>query len=445
MRLSRYLRTRARDGWTAVFHELSPDPVFVPTREWEEFFREPSRSFTWQKDLECRGLLIQDSLEDDEALARAQAQLTAKLSVPRILYLILAQGCNFACDYCPIPRLSDEERAGRLSCEDARAGLDLWVDHLADAGGPENYIIFYGGEPLLNKETFFFCLEEIASRKADGRLPSSTQLMLATNGSLIDEKVIQACLKHDVLVALGVDGPRRENNRLRVYADGRGTYDDIVAKLRELHQCGVRTAVSASLTPFTLEALPSLTELLKELGVHKFGLNFLKGQAVLELIPEAGARNAFLAQEVEAVVGRYRATRDVTYEYQVERKWRAFKDHDFFPVDCTCYGNQLVVRADGGVSNCPFHDAKLGKVQLLPSTFRIAETSVVHEWRARSPLVHPAFLREDGKALAGHGCAWSAIDAHGDVLHPDDAARQFSLAMFELLLWHNAPPQKEDS
>ncbi len=443
MRLSRYLRTRERKkGLTAVFHVLHPDPYFVRTSAWEEFLHDPSRPFTGRQDLVRRGLLIEDPAEDDLAFAHAQALVSAKLSIPRILYLILAQGCNFACGYCPIPRLPEMERAGRLSCEDAEAGLDLWVQHLADANGPENYIIFYGGEPLLNKRVFFFCLEEIAKRKADGRLPVSTQLMLATNGSLMDEAVIEACLAHNVLVALGIDGPREQNNRLRVYADGQGTYDQIVKTLRELHERGVRTAVSASLTPYTLETLPTLTELLMELGVYKFGINFLKGRAVMELMPEQCARDTYLTREVEAVIGRYRATGDTSYEYQVERKWQAMVNRDFFPIDCTCYGNQLVIRADGGVSNCPFYDAKLGQVRSLPPTFRIADTSIVQGWRARSPLVHPAFEWEDGKALAGHGCAWSAIDAHGDAQHPDEAASQFSLALFELLIWHNAPREE---
>jgi sulfatase maturation enzyme AslB (radical SAM superfamily) len=442
MKQSRYLRIRRRGGLVAVFHELHPEPVYVDANEWDRFQAgTPSNAFAWEDSLIRESLLIRHDDEDDAALATAKRGLEASLSVPRVLYLILAQGCNFSCGYCPIPRLSEKERAARLSEEDAFAGIRLWAKHLADAEADENYIIFYGGEPLLNNEVFHACLEEIKRLKADGGLPPGTALMLATNGSLLDEQVIQACREHDVLVALGIDGPKRSNDRLRVYAEGGGTHDGTLAMLKLLQDRGIRTAVSASLTPYMLGTLRELEELLRSVGVAKYEVNFLKGKALLDLVPEP-ERPAFVEACVEEVISRYRSTGDPSYEYQVEKKLAAFLNGAFFPIDCTCYGNQLVIRADGGVSNCPFFDAKLGHVRELPSSFRIAETSIVQSWRKRSPLEHLEFAQEAGKALAGPGCAWSSIDAYGNPEQVDEAAKRFSLAMFEIVLWLRAPVEK---
>lgn len=445
MKPSRYLRVRERNSTIAIFHELHPEPVYIQKTDWDEFQKDMAHPFSWVDDLIKKGLLVESDLVDDQAYEDAKKMVQESLSVPRILYLILAQGCNFSCGYCPIPRLSEAERAKRLSKEDACAGLDLWEKHLKESDADENYIIFYGGEPLLNREVFCFCLEEIARRKSSGRLPAGTSMMLATNGTLLDEYLITLCKKHDVLVALGVDGPKVRNDTLRVYAaNGSGTYDDILTKLRMLQAHGVRTAVSASLTPHVLGSLQELDKLLREVGVTKYGVNFLKGKGLVDMVSESD-RKDFIEASVDEVINRYRATGDASYEYQVEKKIRAFKERIFFPIDCTCYGNQLVIRADGEVSNCPFYNAKLGHITLLPDNFRISKTKVVEEWRKRSPLEDPSFENEEGKALAGNGCAWSSLDAHGNPWHPDEAAKQFSRAMFEIAIWLEAPDEEKNT
>ncbi|MBP9762559.1 radical SAM protein [Patescibacteria group bacterium] len=436
MEWSRYTCTRVREGWVAVFHELHPVPLYIRADHWIEVVSEPLVS-AYAIELLERKLLVRGAEDDDAELARVKRQLMDKLSVPLVLYLILAQGCNFACGYCPIPRLPEAEQAARLSVEDACAGLSLWAEHLTATPEQDHYIIFYGGEPLLNKATFYASLEEIRRLQEAGRLSATrTHLMLATNGTLIDDEVIAICLERDVLVALGIDGPKRVNDRLRIYADGRGTFDDILGMLQKLQARGVRTAVSASLTPYSLHALRELSELLQSVGVSKFGLNFLKGRAVLELLSESDRAN-FTQASVAAVLRRHEECADGGYEYQVEKKMKAFAEQDFFPLDCTCYGNQLVIRADGQVSNCPFFNARFGQVRDLPLTFRVWQTDTVKLWRGRSSLEHAVFRGDDTKALSGTGCAWSAIDCGENVLSPDEVTTRFSQAMFERLIWLN--------
>jgi radical SAM protein with 4Fe4S-binding SPASM domain len=122
-------------------------------------------------------------------------------------------------------------------------------------------------------------------------------------------------------------------------------------------------------------------------------------------------------------------------DYQMEKKVEAFHGQDFFPVDCTCYGNQLVVLANGQVSNCPFAREELGAVQGLSSDFRIWDTSVVAEWRKRLPLYHPGFHDDDFKSLCGAGCAWGCRELTGDLMAMDESSRVFTQEVFDELIW----------
>lgn len=94
---SRYLRTRERGKWTAVFHELHPQPWYVPTTVWQSLHAVGVTPPPAVKiELRQRGLLVDESTADDTALAAAHADLDRRLDRAEVLYLVLAQGCNFS-------------------------------------------------------------------------------------------------------------------------------------------------------------------------------------------------------------------------------------------------------------------------------------------------------------------------------------------------------------
>jgi radical SAM protein with 4Fe4S-binding SPASM domain len=382
-----------------------------------------------------RKLLITSLAEDDIELAIAIKNLHKKLDQPKILYLMLAQGCNFSCRYCPIPSQASRYGENLMSSEAARSGIILWAEHLNDAGGQvDNTIIFYGGEPLLNKTTLMSAISDIDEMKKSGRLPKETGITLVTNSVLIDETVIDRCREHNIVVMVGIDGHKVSANSLRLYPDGSETFSDTVNVIRRLVSSGIKVFVSASMTPSNLDEIQELTIFLKKLGVEKFGLNFLKGRGLADLMPEP-ERCDFEYGCAKALIRNYNENKDDEYEYQVARKVMAFKNHDYFPVDCTCYGNQLVVQADGQISNCPFFRANLGQVGRVGRNFRINKTQIVVEWRKRLPIVNASYRECDAKALCGPGCAWSVLELTGDVVAPDTMTKTFSEEVFNELIW----------
>ena len=96
-RFSRYLRTRERGAWTAAFHELHPEPWFIPTGTWRVMQASPGAlSPLAASELGQRELLISSAALDDDALVAAETALVHRLDRASVLYLVLVQGCNFA-------------------------------------------------------------------------------------------------------------------------------------------------------------------------------------------------------------------------------------------------------------------------------------------------------------------------------------------------------------
>lgn len=445
-RWSSFLRTRERGDWTVVFHELHPDPVYLPTVTWSDLRADVhGLSAPLDATLRDRGLLVRDSHEDDRDLARARQELTARLDRASILYLVLVQGCNFSCAYCPIPELARVKGHAEMSPETARTSIDLWARHIAEDRDPEGEyaVILYGGEPLLNEPVVHAALDHVQQRQADGVLPSERlSIMLSTNGVLIDRRLAKRLRESRVAVAVGCDGPERYHDAIRKDSEGQATYHAVAAAIGILVEEGVTTYASVSITPHNLDAIPHFSEFFQGLGIAKFGFNLLRGKLLFRLVPPEQLAD-YYQRATDGVLanydnfGRHR-------EYQLERKHQAFLERRFFPVDCNGYGNQLVIEPDGRVGNCPFIAGDMGSVDTVPDTFRIRDVPAVRAWRSRLPLFAEHCRLCDAKSICGGGCAWNAQELKGDALAVDDAMCLLTRKVFDRLIWHDRPTSAGD-
>lgn len=432
---SRYLRTRQKAEAVAVFHQLHPVPVFCSLADWEQIAAGQQEHTVLLDRLKELKLIVDDATQDDAEWERTNAQLMRKLNQPTILYLMTAQGCNFNCAYCPVPDLAKLYGESVLSDRDAIAGIDLWREHVRDVYDPvqKYFVIFYGGEPLLNTRVIKRSLQYLQQQREQNRLPAHLQLMIATNGSLLDDEMLSLCKEHHIIVVVGLDGPQASNDLLRIDRDGLGTHDRIQGAISQLLARGIRTCASVSITPANLDDIQDYSTLFEDIGIEQFGFNFLKGKELLKLVGADGLA-AYYRKASRGVIENARRGKP-GFEYQMLKKRTAFEQQDFFPVDCTCYGNQLVIQPDGEISHCPFYKARLGQVQQVPQTFRIWDQPIVQEWRKRLPLYHSEFADYDSMAICGGGCAWSCGELKGDHIAVDDSSRIFSEEVLDELLW----------
>lgn len=133
------------------------------------------------------------------------------------LTLHLTDECNLACKYCYV-----NQSAHTMSPETARAAVDLAARTDGSCG-----IIFFGGEPLLQRQLIY---DTVAYAEGLG-LRGKFHFKITTNGTLLDEEFLQFSAAHRVFIALSHDGLAHDKNRLT--HDGAPTRDavDRAAKL----------------------------------------------------------------------------------------------------------------------------------------------------------------------------------------------------------------------
>ncbi len=147
----------------------------------------------------------------------------------RQLVLKVHSRCDLACDHCYVYEHQDQSWRNRpkvMSRETVAWTATRLAEHAKTHGLDEVRVVLHGGEPLLAGPDR---LREMARTLRDGLAGvCDLDLRIHTNGVLLDEAYCRVFADEGVLVGVSVDGYQQAHDRHRRYADGRGSYRQVV-------------------------------------------------------------------------------------------------------------------------------------------------------------------------------------------------------------------------
>lgn len=217
---------------------------------------------------EFRAILAEGAVVDEAPQDLPPADFPLQTMV-----LNLTNQCNLSCGYCY------EFGEDKVATPDGKPKFMSWevaqqsVDHLfvESAGRRAIHITFFGGETLMNfpllKQVIAYANEKA---KAEGRY---IDYSLTTNGTLLSPAIIEFLAENSVGVTVSMDGPKEMNDALRVFANGKGSYDVIAPKVRALLQAHKTRPIAArvTLTAQVQDVLKIFRHLKQDLGFHEVG------------------------------------------------------------------------------------------------------------------------------------------------------------------------------
>jgi len=155
-------------------------------------------------------------------------------ALPPVRYLVLfvTGACNLRCRYC---YAADVPTAVMPRSIAARALT------LAAAPGQRFHVQLTGGEPTLAPETVEHIVAMIREKKMNATIG------LQTNGTLLDDALIDLLVRHEVAVGLSLDGVEAVHNRER--GQFQETIQGLTLLMRRQVPCRVTAVVTASSAP----------------------------------------------------------------------------------------------------------------------------------------------------------------------------------------------------
>jgi uncharacterized protein len=160
-----------------------------------------------------------------------------------------------------MPRFLDEQTA--------RQSVDFMFSR---AGSNEVvYLTFFGGETLLNFKVLQSTL--VYARQRAAETGKHVEFSLTTNGTLLRPEIIEWLAENDVAVTISIDGPRELQDRFRVFHNGRGSYDVMAPKVKQLLQRHTSRPIGArvTLTRQNLDVVGIFRHLTEEIGFREVG------------------------------------------------------------------------------------------------------------------------------------------------------------------------------
>jgi uncharacterized protein len=191
------------------------------------------------------------------------------------MVLNVTNKCNLACTYCyeygedKIVDTKYGKQPKFMADETARESVEFL---LRESGiNKVAHLTFFGGETLLN----FAVLQntvDYARRRAEEE-GKKIEFSLTTNATLLRPDVIGWLVDNDIGVTVSIDGPKEVQNGMRVFHNGKGTYDVVLPKIKELLQRHRTRPIGArvTLTRQQLDVRSIFRHLTEEIGFREVG------------------------------------------------------------------------------------------------------------------------------------------------------------------------------
>lgn len=192
-------------------------------------------------------------LEQSEVVQRGDAvretpTIPGKTFPLQRIVLNVTNQCNLACGYCyeySADKISNTDGKPKYMEEDvAQSAIDMLIRESADR--PAIHVTFFGGETLLNFRLLRSSVDYTKRKSAEAG--KHVEFSLTTNATLLNEEIIDFLSEHRVGVTVSIDGDRELNDQMRVFHDGRGSYDVIVPKIQMLLKRHRTNSIGARVT-----------------------------------------------------------------------------------------------------------------------------------------------------------------------------------------------------
>ena len=180
-------------------------------------------------------------------------ELASKLGPAPIksMCLNIAHDCNLRCGYCFASQGNFGHGKKLMSFDIGKAAIDFLIKH--SAGRKNLEVDFFGGEPLLN----FDSVKRIVAyaRNIEKLHNKNFRFTITTNGLLLNGDVIDFINREMSNIVLSIDGRKEIHDAFRFDCGGKGSYDSILPKYKELikSRTGKEYYVRGTYTRFNLD------------------------------------------------------------------------------------------------------------------------------------------------------------------------------------------------
>lgn len=414
--------------------------------------------------LKKRGYLTPMTDAEEEAFFTNMSSTVQHAAVHRApSYIVMpTYQCNLRCPYCFQDHMRTDPTYRHLLRVMEPAMVDrifLGMDRIDAAHGlPEGAevrrsITLFGGEPMLeeSRPTIEHILRKALSRgKARFSAITNATDLHAYEDLLGPDKIGQ--------LQITIDGPPREHDKRRIYADGSGSFERIARNVTMALERGVLVSIRMNVDRANLPLLPELADEFIARGWDKhrgFSAYVAPVHAANEQTSEKTTFNSWqLNQALTELKTRHPSVHLIgdSDDALLDRARQLF-DQRLDPLPrfrssfCGAHGSMYVIDAFGDIYACweRTGDPTIRIGSIDPTGMVFMNRAILDNWRSRSVASNPVCRKCRYAVYCGGGCAVLAEGQHGQIHanHCDGFSKRFRASVAEAYMDHAAGVKRE--
>ncbi len=248
--------------------------------------------------------------------------------------LNIIHGCNLRCKYCFADEGEYHGNKGVMSVETAKKA----IDYVIKRSGPRKNIEIdlFGGEPTLIMDT----IKEIIqyARDNEAKWNKNIRFTMTTNATLLNDEMMEFMDKEMGNIILSLDGRKEVNDRVRIKADGSGSYDDILPNIKKMiskRTKGKTYYVRGTFTRDNVDFYEDVVSMLNE-GFREISIE--------PVVLEDGHPLAIREEDIPEIFDNY----DKLYNEMVRRKREGKDEFTFYHFNIDLQGGPCVYKRISG-------------------------------------------------------------------------------------------------
>lgn len=181
--------------------------------------------------------------------------------------LYLAEGCNLKCSYC---YEGITKKNGIMGKETVEQTLEYITKNALD--GEKIHLLLLGGEPLLNKQAFFYVINIINTKYQDIRERFS--LEMTTNGTLLDDKIMKIVKDEKINLSVSIDGQKETHEINRKSINGKENFSVILKNIYKMLELEIPFNVRMTVSNNTVQYLYQNVVFFFEMGIERVYVSY---------------------------------------------------------------------------------------------------------------------------------------------------------------------------
>lgn len=345
----------------------------------------------------------------------------------RNIYIIPTEFCNMNCDYCFVyKKQSSYKDKSYMTKETADIIIEKILSYINEVKYEKDndlMIQFYGGEPTLNWNIIEYIVNELDEKDLNNVIAWS----IITNGTNLNDSMLEYISKKNISVGLSIDGPMYINNVNRKYKTKNDEYNKIIKNLYKLVSHEIKVALSFTITDEVIKNKNKIIDWIQSSGLNNVNYNLLHFEdSDIDYIKK------YYHEATNFIIDSYINIGDIIYEDRINRKISAFNDRNFKYSDCSAgLGKQITINADGGITycNCDFLDNNkiVGNIKDLELKEILNFNSRKTLWINKLPIYNKKCIECDAIFICGGGCIAQLYD--------NDVDEGFCIHTKDILKW----------